>query len=126
MATQNPQIVPIAFKSQQLPFFFGGSQVPTSYIDLTVPLPPKKKQKITHYYKKKPEVVDLVNDSDSSSDDEPIIFKKTKGRSRMIPALTELERRRMEQAMKEADDDHYKEIHRKNQELKRKYSLYRF
>jgi hypothetical protein len=77
MATQNPQIVPIAFKSQQLPFFFGGSQVPTSFIDLTVPQSPKKKQKITHYYKKKPEVIDLVNDSDSSSDDEPIMFKST-------------------------------------------------
>jgi len=122
MATQNIQIVPPAFKSQQRPFYQGGSQVPIALIDLTQP--PKKKQKMTHYFKKKLEVIDLV--SDSSSDDEPIMFKKTKGRSRMIPALTELERRRMEQAMKEADEADYREIRKKNQELKRKYSLYQY
>jgi hypothetical protein len=127
MATQNPQIVPVAFHSQQQPFFFGGSQVPETLLlsGLALNEPVKKKQKMTHYYKKKPVVIDLV--SDSSSDDEPIIFNKAKGRrSRMIPALTELERRRMEQAMKEADEADYREIHRKNQELKRKYGLYRY
>ena len=125
MATQNPQIVPVAFCSQQQPFFFGGSQVPETLLQSGLALnePVRKKQKMTHYYKKKPVVIDLV--SDSSSDDEPIIFRKAaKGRSRMIPALTESERRRMEQAMKEADEADYREIHKKNQELKRKYALY--
>ena len=128
MATQNPQIVPIAFQSQQIPFFFGGSQVPETLLQSGLG-PMKKKQKMTHYYKKKPIVIDLVSSdsSDSSSDDEPIMFKKAKGRrSRIVPALTEKERRRMEHAMKEADDADYKEIHRKNQELKRKVALYQF
>ena len=128
MATQNPQVVPVAFRSQQQPFFFGGSQVPETLLQSGLALnePVKKKQKMTHYYKKKPMVIDLV--SDSSSDDEPIIFNKAaKGRrSRVIPALTELERRRMEQAMKVADEADYREIHRKNQELKRKYALYQY
>jgi hypothetical protein len=72
MATQNIEIVPAAFKSQQLPFFFGGSQVPIALIDLTQQskMTPKKKQKITHYYKKKPKVIDLVSSSDSDSDEE--------------------------------------------------------
>ena len=74
MATQNPQIVPNAFKSQQIPFFFGGSQVPetlmTSGLALYEQQQSKKKRKITHYYKKKPVVIDLVSDSDSSSDEE--------------------------------------------------------
>lgn len=70
MATQNPQIVPNAFKSQQPPFYQGGSQVPITLIDLTMSqsVQPKKKQKINHYFKKRVEVIDLV--SDSSSDDE--------------------------------------------------------
>ena len=128
MATQNPQIVPIAFQSNQRPFFFGGSQVPETLFlsGLALNEPVRKKQKMTHYYKKKPVVIDLV--SDSSSDDEPIIFKKAaKGRrSRMTPALTESERRRMEQAMKEADEADYREIRKKNQELKRKLALYQY
>ena len=124
MATQNPQILTIAFQSNQRPFFFGGSQVPETLLQSGLG-PMQKKQKMTHYYKKKPVVIDLV--SDSSSDDEPIIFKKSKGRrSRMIPALTELERRQMEQAMKEADDADYLKIHKKNQELKRKLALYQY
>jgi len=126
MATQNPQIVPIAFKSQQRPFFFGGSQVPETLLNagLASYESPKKKSKVTQYYKKKPEVIDLV--SDSSSDDEPIMFIKPRGRKRILPPLTPLEMRQMEQAMKEADDAGYKEIHRKNQELKRKLALYQF
>jgi hypothetical protein len=70
---------------------------------------------------------DSDSSSDSSSDDEPIMFKKAKGRrSRIIPALTETERRRMEQAMKEADDADYLRIHKKNQELKRKLGFYQY
>ena len=127
MATQNPQIVPIAFKSQQRPFFFGGSQVPETLLNagLASYESPKKKSKLTQYYKKKPEVIDLV--SDSSSDDEPIMFIKPKGKgSRIVPALTEGERTRMKQAMKEADDADYLKIHKKNQELKRKLALYQY
>jgi hypothetical protein len=125
MATQNPQVVPVAFRSQQQPFFFGGSQVPETLLlsGLALNEPVNKKQKMTHYYKKKPVVIDLV--SDSSSDDEPIIFNKGR-RSRMIPALTESERRRMEQAMKEADEADYRDIRKKNQELKRKLALYQY
>ena len=127
MATQNPQIVPIAFQSQ-IPFFFGGSQVPETLLQSGLG-PMKKKQKMTHYYKKKPIVIDLVSDSDSGSssdsDNEPIIFKKPKEKW-IIPALTEKELRRMEQAIKEAEEAEYKEIHRKNQELKRKLGFYQY
>ena len=66
MATQNIQIVPQAFKSQQPPFIQGGSQVPITLIDLTKQ-PPNKKRKINHYFKKKTEVIDLVS---SDSEDE--------------------------------------------------------
>ena len=127
MATQNPQIVPIAFKSQQVPFFFGGSQVPETLMSagLASYESPKKKRKVTQYFKKKPQVIDLV--SDSSSNDEPIMFIKPRGKgSRILPALTETERRRMEQAIKEADDADYLKIHKKNQELKRKFALYQY
>jgi hypothetical protein len=81
MATQNIEIVPAAFKSQQLPFFFGGSQVPIALIDLTQQskMTPKKKQKITNYYKKKPKVIDLVS-SKSSEPFNRLIFDTVDGK----------------------------------------------
>jgi len=121
MATQNMQIVSQAFKSQQKPFFHGGSQVPTTLIDLTVHPPLQKKQKINHYFKKKEEVIDLVS---SDSDDEPIQFTKAKvRRSGIIPNLTPKQRAEMQQAINEADEVDYKEIHSKNKELQRKYRI---
>ena len=112
-----------ALNSQQQPFYFGGSQVPTTLIDLTVHPPLQKKQKISHYFKKKEEVIDLVS-SDSDSDDEPIQFTKAKvRRSGIIPNLTPQQRAEMQQAINEADKADYKEIHSKNSELKRKYRI---
>ena len=76
MATFNIEKVPNAFKSQQPPFFFGGSQVPETLLLSGLSLhqpPPQKKRKISHYFKKKPEVIDLVSDSDD--EDFPMWFQ---------------------------------------------------
>ena len=77
MATFSIEKVPTAFKSQQPPFFFGGSQVPetllSSGLSLDQPSPAQKKRKISHYFKKKPEVIDLVSDSDD--EDFPMWFQ---------------------------------------------------
>ena len=71
MATFNIKKVPTAFKSQQPPFFFGGSQVPETLLSSGLSLhqpQAQKKRKIGHYFKKKPEVIDLVSSSDSDED----------------------------------------------------------
>ena len=101
MATHSIQIVPDAFKSQQKPFFFGGSQVPETLLSSGLSLyhqPPQKKRKINQYFKKKPatDVIDLVSSSDSDND-MPLYFyqnkmlkkqeylkERKKNRSRMI------------------------------------------
>lgn len=144
MATQNPQIVPIAFQSQQIPFFFGGSQVPidlttTTYIDLTQP----KRRKLQH----NPEIINLVDDDiygnhfiprnrpprrkfyippDSSDSDEEPIVVIAKSKSKILPPLTPLEMRQMEQAMRDADEADYREIQRRNEELKRKLGFIKY